>query len=122
MWFRRRSLLLARCALALFVLMQLAAVAAPLVQPPHGEPVCTADGAVEWVDEGHGGEHSGSSHLSHGIHCPLCVPAGGPPSVYSLLTLTQPAPEHRRGFERIDARVAFSVRAPLPPRGPPAFS
>lgn len=121
MWFRRRPLLLARCALALFVLMQLVAVAAPLVQPTRGAPVCTADGAIEWANPGHA-EHPGSSHLSHGIHCPLCVPAGGPPSAYSFLSLTQPAPEHWRGFERIDAHVAFSVRAPLPPRGPPAFS
>lgn len=121
MWFRRRPLLLARSALALFVLMQLVSVAAPLVQPPHGEPICTADGAIEWVDEGHG-EQPAPAHLSHGIHCPLCVPAGGPPSTHLLLAPTQPPPEAWRHFERTDARVAFNVRAPLPPRGPPAFS
>ena len=49
MFARARTFLIARLALALFVLTQAMAVAAPLAEQPTGQLVCTAAGGFQWI-------------------------------------------------------------------------
>ena len=120
MFARARTFLIARLALALFVLTQAMAVAAPLAEQPTGQLVCTATGGFQWIVIDPDGAPQPQS--AHGMHCPLCTPAGAPPSAHLFVALPQAVPESWLLFARLDAETISAPRAPLPARGPPLHS
>ncbi len=106
---------LARLVLAWFALTVLAAGAAPMVQPPQGEWVCSG-GVMKLLAAADAGEPAASVALD----CPLCLAQDAPPpaaaaAVQHALPLghaVQPIPA---------ARIAALTAAPLPARGPPSL-
>lgn len=114
----RTSSLLVRSVLVWFVLTLGAAGAAPMVQPASMALVCS-DGGVKLVlvDREGVAVHA----KAHTLDCPLCLPAALPPT---LAAPREPAPQPVGGATQvvIASHVTVSVGAPLPPRGPPAFS
>ena len=114
----RTSTLLARLALAWFVMTLCVAGASPVVHPVAMEIVCSAGGSVKVVvvtaDDG-GAVEVGQ----HTLDCPLCFAAtlplaqtdGLPDKPQPLARALQPIPA---------AHIAALVGAPLPARGPPA--
>lgn len=115
----RHLVRLARTLLACFALALVAAAISPLLQPRALQVVCSADG--QWrllagTDEGQpapGGTHA--------LDCALCLPAGAPAARLPALA-PPPAPASRPRVLRAHAHRVRQTRAPLPPRGPPAWS
>ena len=109
---------LARLVLAWFVLSIGVAVASPLVHPQVMELVCSNSGAIKLLVKTDDGAQEMSGHT---LDCPLCAHVGPPPPVaqadlpvaHPLAHALQPIPA---------AHIAARTAAPLPPRGPPAFS
>ncbi|MEZ5605851.1 MAG: hypothetical protein R3E52_01655 [Burkholderiaceae bacterium] len=113
---RHAAGLLGRALLLWLALTLGAATAAPLVNPPTLELVCTSAGALTLVaHDGDGAPGMGAAHLN----CPMCLPAGAPPPVAPavLPALPQP-PRHTRATAPATRRAAASA-PPLPARGPP---
>lgn len=107
---------LAKLALLWFALTLGAAVASPIVNPQNELLLCTSAGMVKVVQNADG---SISTSPSTGVHCPLCVVGGAPPSHVSEVV----APVQSLGglLQGIPAdRIAASTAAPPPSRGPPA--
>lgn len=110
---------LARFAVATFIAMVCVTVIAPWLHPMVYEEVCSADGTKQVLAAG----DSAPSHEmhDHGAHCPLCMPAGVPPSiVFASFEPAQPLAHVRQSVPA--ARLAGLVGAPLPARGPPSFA
>lgn len=112
----RTSTLLARLALAWFVMTLCVAGASPVVHPVAIEIVCSAGGSVKAIvtsDDGSAAEVG-----QHTLDCPLCFAAtiafadlGGVPEMpQPLAHALQPIAA---------AHIAALVGAPLPARGPP---
>ncbi len=109
---------LARFVLVWFVLSLGAAVASPMVKPQSMELVCTGTGVIKVLVKSDDGVKEVSSHT---LDCPLCATAGTPPPVtqakvepvFPLSHVLQPIAA---------AHIAWLTAAPLPARGPPAFS
>jgi hypothetical protein len=115
----RRVRFLARLVLAGFAFALGVAIASPIVQPKTMELVCAADGVMKLVAQG--GEDGAATSHAHTLDCPLCV------QVLTLPSLRVTAVEHDapRGHALrpwVAAHIAGRTAAPLPPRGPPAFS
>ncbi len=113
----------ARFALATFIAMVCVTVLAPVMQPVSQsigyEQVCSADGTKHLIAVG----DTTPSHEAHDhtAHCPLCMPAGVPPSIYiALFEPVQPLAHVQQSIPA--ARLAGLVGAPLPARGPPSFA
>ncbi|MCL1960708.1 MAG: hypothetical protein FWG56_02750 [Desulfovibrionaceae bacterium] len=116
---RRLHRRIARLALAWFALTLCVAAAAPLAQPRAMQLVCSAAGAVKLlVNTGDGPVEA--SHAT--LDCALCLLANTPPA--HALTALPPAAPSTPGIAapRLAAPVVAQARAPLPARGPPAFS
>jgi hypothetical protein len=114
----RHARFLARLVLAWFALAIGVAVAAPIVQPQTAQLVCTGGGIMKLIVQGDDGQ--GQPAQSHTLDCPLCASVAPPPPAaraaeppHPLAHVLQPVPA---------ARLAARVAAPLPARGPPAFS
>lgn len=109
---------LARLVLAWFVLSLGVAVASPLVNPQSMELICSGSGAIKLLVKTDDGAQEVPSHT---LDCPLCAHVGAPPPapqadvavVHPLAHALRPIPA---------AHIAARTAAPLPPRGPPAFS
>ena len=114
----RNARLLTRLVLVWFALFIGASVAAPLVHPQTSQMVCSVMGMKLVTSDDDAG---GNAQPSASMDCPLCAPVAAPPS---------PSAGH---FD-VSSALAYALRpmaaahiiwlagAPLPPRGPPAFS
>ena len=109
---------LARLVLAWFVLSIGVAVASPLVNPQAMELICSGSGAIKLLVK----TDDGAKELpSHTLDCPLCAHVGAPPPVsQAQLPVVHPLAHALRPIPA--AHIAARTAAPLPPRGPPAFS
>ena len=116
---RRLHHLIARLALAWFALALGVAAASPLVQPRAMQLVCSAGGAVKLlVDSGDGLVEAGS----HTLDCALCLMGGAPPPAAASARLPLARAHQPQATPRAAAPHVADARAPLPARGPPAFS
>lgn len=114
----RQARFLVRLVLAWFVLSLGAAIASPLIQPQAMELVCSAGGAMKLIVK----SDDGAKELSgHTLDCPLCATLSAPPPASRLQAEPPPALAHAL-HPIAAARIAGRTAAPLPPRGPPAFS
>ncbi len=109
---------LARLALAWFLLAIGVAVAAPMVQPKSMELVCTGAGVMKLIVKSADGGETVSSHT---LDCPQCLALGTPPPAQPRVSEPPPALAHALR-PTVAATLAALTRAPLPARGPPAFS
>jgi len=109
---------LTRLVLAWFVLSIGVAVASPLVNPQAMELICSGAGAIKVLIKTDGGAKERSGHT---LDCPLCAPVGAPPiASQATLPVVHPLAHALRPIPA--AHIAARTAAPLPPRGPPAFS
>ena len=115
-----RSLgLVGRGVLLWFMLSMGVAIASPIVHPQAMELVCSSAGAIKVIVQADdGAQELGASHMD----CPLCVLTGAPPPVAALANLPVIQPLGHAVQPIPAARIAAATRAPLPARGPPAFS
>ncbi|CAN7617360.1 hypothetical protein LJR161_004609 [Variovorax paradoxus] len=109
--------LVGRWVLLWFALSIGAAVASPIVHPQAVELVCSSAGSIKAVVHTEDGvQEMGASHMD----CPLCVLTGAPSPSAAAFDL--PLPLGRVVQSIPAARLAAATAAPLPARGPPAFS
>jgi Protein of unknown function (DUF2946) len=117
-WAREWALGWARWVLLWFALSIGAAIASPLIKPQAMELICTSTGATTVLVKTDDGIKATSSHT---LECPLCATLSAPPSVLS--SAAQPAQALSHVLHSFPAtHVATRSAAPLPARGPPAFS
>jgi hypothetical protein len=114
----RHARFLARLALAWFVLSLGVAIATPLVQPQSMELICATGGAMKLIVKNADGT---AQERGHTLDCPLCATLAAPPSVLTPVVLA-PSPLAHVLQPVAAAHIAARTAAPLPPRGPPAFS
>jgi hypothetical protein len=110
----------ARLALAAFLATVCVTLLAPFVHPLSYDLVCSAEGNKVIVHDGSSAtDVSHDSSLGdHSAHCPLCMPAGVPPTAVAWdFTPVQPLAHVQQTIPA--ARLASLVGAPLPARGPP---
>ena len=114
----RNAHLLARFVLVWFVLSLGVAVASPLVAPPTMELICSGAGGMKLIQLG----GDGSANVAvKTMDCPLCASASAPPPVASSGATPVPPPAYlTRSMAAV--HIAALTGAPLPARGPPAFS
>lgn len=109
---------LARLVLAWFVVAMGVAVASPLVNPQSMELICSGSGAIKLLVKTDDGAQEMSSHT---LDCPLCAQLGAPPpATQAQSAVVHPLAHALRAIPA--AHIAARTAAPLPPRGPPAFS
>lgn len=110
--------MLVRLVLVWFVLTLGAASAAPMAQSGDLALVCSEGGVKLVLVDQDGAAVHGKAHT---LDCPLCLPAAPPPA---LAAPRGPVPQPMPGATQvaIASHVTASVGAPLPPRGPPAYS
>lgn len=109
---------LARLVLLWFVLSLGAAVASPLIKPQAMELVCSGSGAMKLLVKSDDGSKDASSFT---LDCPLCATSSAPPPAVQLSAGPMQALAHvPQGIAA--AHIASLTAAPLPARGPPAFS
>jgi len=110
--------MLVRLVLVWFVLTLGAASAAPVIQPGSMALVCSEGGVKLVLVDQDGAAVHGKAHT---LDCPLCLPAALPPA---LAAPREPVPQPIAGATQvvIAFHIPASVGAPLPPRGPPAYS
>ena len=116
----RNAHFLARWALVWFALSLGVAIASPLVKPQTMELICSSSGVMKLLIQHADG--SSQEVPSSTLDCPLCLTCNAPPP--SIIRLTaQPAQPLAYVVQSIPAaRIAALTAAPLPARGPPAFS
>lgn len=114
----RRAHTLARFALVWFALSIGVAIASPIVKPQAMELICSASGAMKVLVK----TDDGAKELSgHTLDCPLCASLSAPPPVVRLAA--EPAQPLAHVLQPIAAaHIAALTAAPMPARGPPAFS
>ena len=114
----RRFTHLTRFVLVWFTLSIGVAVASPLVKPQAMELICSGAGAIKLMVT----SDDGAKELSgHTLDCPLCASLSAPPPV--ARQTPEPAQPLAHVLQSIPAaRIAALTAAPLPARGPPAFS
>lgn len=114
----RTSSMLVRLVLAWFVLTLGAASAAPVVHPTTLALVCSEGGAKLVLVDSDGAAVHGKGHT---LDCPLCLPAAVPPAI---ATPRMPVPQPSAAAVTVStaSHATASAGAPLPPRGPPAYS
>jgi hypothetical protein len=116
----RNARLLTRLVLVWFALFIGAAIASPLVKPQAMELICSGSGVMKLLIQNDDG--SSQEAVGNTLDCPLCVPSSAPPPPLTPLK-AEPAQPLAYGLQSIPAaRIASLVAAPLPARGPPAFS
>ncbi len=114
----RRARYLASFTLVWFVLALGAAIAAPIVQPQSMELICSSGGVMKLVIKDASG---GEQQRSHTLDCPLCVHVATPPQPVEFVSEYDTPLSHALR-PVVAAHIAGRTAAPLPPRGPPAFS
>lgn len=116
----RHFTFLSRLVLAWFVLSLGVAVASPIVKPQDIFLVCSGSGAMKVLVKADDG--STSELGSKTMDCPLCGPMAAPPLPASN-TVVAPYLPLSYALQGIpSAHIAARTAAPLPARGPPAFS
>lgn len=116
--FLRQAHLLARFVLVWFALSIGVAIAAPLVQPQAMELICSGAGTMKLLVKTDDGSPAQSGHT---LECPLCASLSAPPPVARLTA--EPAQPLAHALQSIpSAHIAERTAAPLPARGPPAYS
>ncbi len=114
----RNAKTLASFVLVWFALAIGAAVASPLVKPQAMELVCSGAGVMKLQPKTDDGSPSLAGHT---LDCPLCVSVSAPPPVTrQIVEPFQPLSYALEGLA--SAHIAARTAAPLPARGPPAFS
>lgn len=108
----------ARFVLLWFALSIGVAIASPLIKPQAMELICTSAGATQLLVKTDEGVKDMSGHT---LDCPLCATLSAPPPV--ARQPAQPAQPLGHGLQSLPAaHVPARSAAPLPARGPPAFS
>jgi hypothetical protein len=114
----RRAHLAARFVLVWFALSIGVAIASPIVKPQAMELICSGSGAIKVLVKT--GDAS-TEQSGHTLDCPLCANLSAPPPVARLTA--EPAQPLAHVLQSIPAaHIAALTAAPLPARGPPAFS
>lgn len=109
----------ARSLLAIFLLLQLTAVAASWLPRPASQQICSADGHILLV--GVDGGPAGGTPTSV-LHCALCLPVSAPPPASVAPEAASTPLVAHIAWIRTDAGFVLRTRSPLPPRGPPPAS
>jgi hypothetical protein len=108
----------ARLVLAWFVACLVVAAVAPWMQAEADE-ICAPAAAAQASPTDDGGKSL--PHQLHKLDCPLCLVVAGPPAATAVLPPTD-APLAYALLPHVAAHLAGLTGAPLPARGPPAFS
>ncbi len=119
MHFLRRTRFLTCFMLVWFSAMVGVATASPFIHPQSLQMVCSSGGEVKLLVT----TDDGVQLQQHRLECPLCLPMGGtppPPAPGPALPLVQPLAVALQPIPA--AHIALRTSAPLPARGPPAFS
>lgn len=116
----RHAHLLARWVLVWFALSLGAAIASPIVKPQAVQLICSGAGVIKLLLQND--DASSQPTASPMLDCPLCLTGNAPPPPIVRLTAqpVQPLAYVRQSIPA--ARIAALTAAPLPARGPPAFS
>ena len=115
----RNAHLLARFVLVWFALSIGVAIASPIVKPQAMELVCSGAGVMKLLVKTDDGS---KEVVSHTLDCPLCATSSAPPPPMARLSV-EPAQPLAYVLQSIPAaHIAALTAAPLPARGPPAFS
>ena len=111
---------LVRTVLLMYVLTLGVAIASPLMKPDAMNLICTSTG-YKLVGTSADADQGKSSAQTHLLDCPLCVATTLPPAVASD-SIGEPPHALSYATQSIPAaRLAATVSAPLPARGPPAI-
>ena len=118
--FLRNAHLIARFVLVWFALSIGVAIASPIVKPQAMELICTGTvGVMKLLVQTDDGPQDVASLT---LNCPLCATNLAPPPPQARLS-TEPAQPLAYVLQSIPAaHIATLTAAPLPARGPPAFS
>lgn len=109
---------IATLVLVWFALFLGSAVASTLIQPGNLQMVCSAGGAVKWLDIN--GEE-GQTQASASMDCPLCASVSAPPATQTVQF--EPPSSLAHALQALaQAHIASATAAPPPSRGPPASS
>ena len=115
----RRAHLLTRFVLVWFALSIGVAIASPIVKPQALQLICSGAGVMKVLVQTDEGSKEVSSFTSD---CPLCATNSAPPPPTARLT-AEPHQALAHVLQSIPAaHIASLTAAPLPARGPPAFS
>lgn len=115
----RNARLITRFVLVWFALSIGAAIASPLVKPQALELICSGSGVMKVLVQNDDG--SSTEVSSRMLDCPLCASSGAPPPVARVVA--EPVQPLGYVLQTIPAaHIAALTAAPLPARGPPAFS
>lgn len=115
----RNARLLARWVLACFALVTGVAIASPFLKPQGMEMVCSGAGVMKLMVAGT--DEPATNAQQHTLDCPLCSAVHAPPPVQRQALVPVHPLAHR--LQSIPAaQIAALTAAPLPARGPPAFS
>lgn len=115
----RNTHLIARLVLVWFALSVSVAMASPIVKPQGVQLICSASGLMKLLVKTDGGAKVVSLHT---LDCSLCASGHAPPPPlvrWSVEPVPALAPVQRSVPA---AHLASFTAAPLPARGPPAFS
>ncbi|QNK71487.1 DUF2946 family protein [Variovorax sp. PAMC26660] len=116
---RRPGVGLIRWVLLWFTLSIGVAVASPVVHPQTVELVCASVGSIKAiVHTDDGAQELGAGHMD----CPLCVLSGAPPAAPATSSLPVLVPLAQAVRPIPSTHIAAVTAAPMPARGPPAFS
>ena len=119
MQFLRNAHLLARFVLVWFALSIGVAIASPIVKPQAMELICSGSGVMKVLVKTDDGTREVASYT---LDCPLCVTNSAPPPADAQMT-AEPLQPLAYVLQSIPAaHIASLTAAPLPARGPPAFS
>lgn len=114
----RNAHLLARFVLVWFALSIAVAIASPIVKPQALELICSGAGVMKVLVKTDDGTKEVARHT---LDCPLCISISAPPPVARLTA--EPIQALAHVLQSIPAaHIASLTAAPLPARGPPAFS
>ena len=114
----RNAKLLARFVLVWFALTVGAAIASPLVKPQAFDLICSGSGGMKIMPKTDDGKAPMAGLM---LDCPLCAAVGAPPpAARQACAPHQPLSYALQATPA--AHIASRTAAPLPARGPPAFS
>lgn len=115
----RNAHLIARLALVWFALSVGVAMASPIIKPQAMELICSASGVMKLLIKTDDGAKVVSPHT---LDCSLCASGSAPPPPPVRLSF-EPVPALAHVLRSTPAtHIASLTAAPLPARGPPAFS
>lgn len=115
----RNAHLIARLVLVWFALSVGVAVASPIIKPQAMELICSASGVMKLLIKTDDG---GKVVSLHTLDCSLCATGSAPPPPTVRLSF-EPVPALTHVLRSVPAaHIASLTAAPLPARGPPAFS